>query len=228
MADSAETKPPSPASAAAPKRFGGIAWLAVFIALGVLAFLAWSQFQRAKSISAELLPDFAAVPMFRFTNEEGEEVTRSDWADGITVVNFIFTRCTGPCPLMTSRMVELQQALDKAEAQNVKLVTVTVDPEYDTPEVLKAYAESVRADPARWSFYTGAAGDVEEFVVQGMLQPLAEEPDGMPAHSTRFVVVDPNGKIRAFRDGENPEMVKGLLLDIGSLMREFGLSAQKK
>jgi cytochrome oxidase Cu insertion factor (SCO1/SenC/PrrC family) len=214
------SKAPSPTP---PQRFGAPAWVAVFIAVAVLAFLAWSQFQRAKLVSSELLPDLGSVPMFRFTNEQNETVTRSDWDGQITVVNFVFTRCTGPCPLMTSRMVELQQALARRDVKNVRLVTVSVDPEFDTPEVLKTYAQSVRADPDRWSFFTGPRPAMEDFVVRGMLQPLAEEPDGMPAHSTRFIVVDPNGKIRAFRDGENPEAVGGLLLDIGSLLREFNL-----
>jgi cytochrome oxidase Cu insertion factor (SCO1/SenC/PrrC family) len=223
MQDSPQSNTPQGRTTRPPQRFGGMAWLAIFIAVGVIAFLAWSQFQRATTNTAQMLRDFGAVPMFRFTNEQGEQVTRSDWDGQVTVVNFVFTRCTGPCPLMTSRMVELQQALAKSRAQNVRLVTVSVDPEYDTPEVLRAYAESVRADPGRWSFYTGPRPAMEEFVVRGMLQPLAEEPDGMPAHSTRFVVVDPNGKIRGFRDGESSEAVNGLLLDIGAVMREFKL-----
>lgn len=210
-----------------PKRFGGTAWFAVFIAVAVLAFLAWSQFQRAQLVSMQTLPELGAVPMFQLQNHKGQEVVRRDWQGKITVVNFIFTRCSGPCPLMTSRMVELQQALAKRNIQNVRLVSVTVDPDYDTPEVLSAYAQAVKADPDRWEFYTGPGEEVEDFVVRGMLQPLAEEPDGMPAHSTRFVVVDPNGKMRAFQDGANPEVVAGLLLDIGSLLREFNLSESR-
>lgn len=220
MSDSSPTK----SGVGAPKSFGSMAWLTVFIAVAVIGFLAWSQFQRATRNSVEILNEYGEVPLFRFTNEQGRQVARSDWDGLITVVNFIFTRCPDPCPRMTSRMLELQQALAKSRAQNVQLVTVSVDPEYDTPEVLRAYAESIRADPERWSFYTGSRPAMEEFVIRGMLQPLAEEPDGSPAHSTRFVLVDPKGKIRGFRDGEDSEAVSGLLVDIGALMREFNMN----
>ena len=204
-----------------PKRFNGLGWVAIFVGVAVMISLVWTQFQQTKKISTERLKEFGSVPMFSFTDQDGNKLSRQDLTGSVWVCNFIFTRCPGPCPMMTSRMVELQHALDRAKDDRVRLVTVTVDPEFDTPEVLKDYAQKVKADTKRWSFLTGNREEIEEFVVKGMLQPLAEEPDGLPAHSTRFVIVDPNGKIRSFRDGENPEAVANLLTDIGALMREF-------
>jgi protein SCO1/2 len=216
-----EEENPLPApNPATPPRFHALGWIAIFIAVGAVIFLAWSQFQRAMAVSREMLPEVAVVPPFSFLDQEGRTVTNRDLAEQIWVSNFIFTRCTGPCPLMTSRMMELQLALQKRGVEGVQLVSVTVDPEYDQPEVLAQYAESVRANPARWRFLTGPKDDVEKFVTRGMLQPLAEEPDGMPAHSTRFVVVDGRGRIRSFQDGQDPEVVNKLLLDLGALLRE--------
>jgi len=212
---------PAASSEPPPKRFSGFGWVAIFVGVAVMFSLVWAQFNQAKQLSTQALKEYGSVPLFSFTDQDGNTVTRRDLEGKVWVCNFIFTRCAGPCPMMTSRMLELQQALGRSKDERVRLVTVTVDPEYDTPDVLRKYADRVKADTERWSFLTGPRDKMEEFVVKGMLQPLAEEPDGMPAHSTRFVMVDPNGKIRSFRDGENPEAVANLLLDIGALMREF-------
>jgi protein SCO1/2 len=214
-----ENRPPE-SQPSAPPRFHAVAWIGIFVAVGVVLFLAWSQFQQAMKTSRESLPELAIVPPFSLVDQTGTRVTNRDLEDQIWVANFVFTRCSGPCPLMTSRMLELQLALQKRGVEGVNLVSVTVDPEYDQPAVLAEYAAAVRANPERWRFLTGDKTAVEEFVVQGMLQPLAEEPDGMPAHSTRFVVVDGRGRIRSFQDGQDSEVVSRLLLDIGSLLRE--------
>lgn len=221
MEENREQQQPGEPQGPPPKRMHGIGWVVIFVGIAVMISLVWTQFQSAQKMSTQRLKEFGSVPMFSFTNEQGETVTRRDLDGKVWVCNFVFTRCPGPCPMMTSRMLELQQALKGAKDDRVRLITVTVDPEYDTPEILKEYAEGTRADPERWSFLTGEYDKIEEFVVGGMLQPLAEEPDGLPAHSTRFVIVDPDGKIRSFRDGEHPEAVANLLTDIGALMREF-------
>ena len=210
----------SPSAPAPPPRFPALAWAAIFVAVGVILFLAWAQFQKAMEISRQMLPELAVVPPFALVDQTGAPVTNRDLEEQIWVTNLIFTRCTGPCPLMTSRMVELQLALQKRGVEGVNLISVTVDPEHDQPEVLRAYAESVRANPERWRFLTGEKNTVEDFVIKGLLQTLAEEPDGMPAHSTHFVVVDGRGRIRSLQDGQDPEVVNKLLLDIGSLLRE--------
>lgn len=224
MASDSAGEPLSPP----PKRFYGFGWVAIFVGVAVMFSLVWTQFQQMKTRSGSTLKEFGVVPKFELLDQTGANFGNTDLEGFVWVCNFIFTRCPGPCPMMTSRMLELQQALVRTGDSRVKLVTVTVDPAYDTPEILTEYAKKVHANADRWTFLTGAPTAVEEFVVKGMLQPLAEEPDGLPAHSTRFVVVDPNGKIRSFREGENPEVVANLLDDIGSLMREFPATVAKK
>jgi protein SCO1/2 len=117
-------------------------------------------------------------------------------------------------------MTQLQQQLLKAKAQDVKLVSVTVDPDYDTPEVLKNYAEQIGANQEMWKFVTGPKAHVEATVRKGFLQPLMDGEEDGPIHSSRFVVVDREGWIRSFPDGNDPEVVQKLLMDIGDLLRE--------
>ena len=102
----------------------------------------------------------------------------------------------------------------------MELVSITVDPEYDTPEVLKEYGEQVGASPERWKFLTGPKDQIEAVVMKGFLQALAKEPSGAPIHSTRFVLVDRDGWMRGFLDGNDPELAQKLLMDIGDLLRE--------
>ena len=160
----------------------------------------------------------AAVPDFSFTTQEGKTLTKPDLLGKIWVADFIFTRCSGPCPLMTSRMVELSSKL--AKNKDVKLVSVSVDPTYDTPKVLAAYASNVHADPAQWFFLTGPLKDVASFTQQGMKQALVFEPGGAPNHSARLMVVDGKGMLRSNHDGNDPEVVQKVLTDIGNLLRE--------
>ncbi len=210
------------AGSSPPRRLTGPGWVAIFVGVAVFFTLVWTQLQQAKIRGQEnKLQVLGTVPEFSLQNHRGETATLSSFRGEPWVVNFIFTRCTGPCPMMTSRMLELQQALERSKDTRVRLVTVTVDPEYDTPEVLAEYARKVKAEPQRWQFLTGEPAAVEHVVTQGFLQPLAREPSGLPAHSTRFVLVDSEGRIRSLREGENPEVVANLLMDIGALMREY-------
>ena len=165
------------------------------------------------------LEKIAKVPGFQLTDQTGKSITLEDLKGKIWAANFIFTRCKGPCPITILRMQELNTKLKKARG-NVELVTFTVDPEYDTPEVLKTFGEQLGADPASWKFLTGTPDAIQKIVVAGLLQPIAKEPDGTPAHSTRIVLVDREGWLRGYQDGLDPEAVQKLMVDIGELLRE--------
>jgi protein SCO1/2 len=119
---------------------------------------------------------------------------------------------------MSSRMAEISKELKKAS--DVRLVSLSIDPEHDTPEILTAYASRLGADPNRWIFLTGPKNQVDEFTTKGMLQVLATDPTGVPTHSTRFMVIDREGRIRTLHKLDEPELVQKLLMDIGSLLRE--------
>lgn len=123
--------------------------------------------EAARRLAGGRLRDGDAVPAFELVDQDGRPVTREDLDGRYTVVTFIFTRCPLPefCPLMVSRFRELQAAADAdpALAGPLRLLSVTLDPEYDTPEVLAAYGQAMRADFARWRFATGSEAAIDGF-----------------------------------------------------------------
>jgi protein SCO1/2 len=159
----------------------------------------------------------AEVPDFSFTTQEGKTLTKADLLGKVWVVNFIFTRCSGPCPIMTSHMMELASKVTKIP--EVKLVSVSVDPTYDTPEVLAQYANNIQVNPEQWYFLTGSLDKITAFTQQGMKQSLVTESGSMPNHSTRFMIVDQAGMIRSYHDVRDSEVVQKILIDIGNLVR---------
>ena len=198
-------------------RMQRLGWAGAFLAFVLAVVMGYSMWRGSERRDVEQLPVIRAVPDFTLTDQDGKTVTKEDLRGKIWIADFIFTRCKGPCPLMTARMLEMQRALVKAP--EIKLVSVTVDPEYDTPEVLKAYAAANQADPARWKFLTGDKAVIEKLVTEGFMQHLAEE-NGEPVHGTMFLVVDGNGMVRSARMLEDPEVIPKILTDTGNLMRE--------
>ena len=197
-----------------------IGWVVAFLAAAGLIGLAYVSLKSTRPLALPSnLEKISKVPGFQLTDQTGKSITLDDLKGKIWAANFIFTRCKGPCPITTLRMQELNTKLKKARG-NVELVTFTVDPEYDTPEILKTFGEQQGADPASWKFLTGTPDAIQKIVVTGLLQPLAKEPDGTPAHSTRIVLVDREGWLRGYQDGLDPEAVQKLMVDIGELLRE--------
>ena len=197
-----------------------IGWVVAFLVAAGLIGLAYVSL---KSTRPPALPSnlekIAQVPAFQLTDQTGKPITLEDLKGKIWAANFIFTRCKGPCPITVLRMQDLNTKLKKVRG-NVELVTFTVDPEYDTPEILKAFSEPLGANPASWKFLTGTPDAIQKIVATGLLQPIAKEPDGTPAHSTRVVLVDGEGWLRGYHDGLDPEAVQKLMVDIGELLRE--------
>lgn len=200
-------------------RMRRLGWAGAFLAFVLAVAMGYSMWQASLRRDVEQLPVIRAVPEFSLTDQNGQTVTKDDLRGHIWIADFIFTRCAGPCPLMTARMLEMQKALVKTP--EVKLVSVTVDPAYDTPEVLKAYAEANFANPDRWKFLTGDKAVIEKLVTEGFMQHLSEE-NGEPVHGTMFLIVDGNGMVRSARMLEDPELIPKVLMDTGNLLREQG------
>lgn len=145
-----------------------------------------------------VLPDFAMTAV-----GPAAEVPfgRKDMLGKVWVVDFVFTRCSGPCPLLTERLGKLAASLPP----DVGLLTVTVDPEGDTPQRLRAYAKTYGVDPRRWVFLRGTVAQTYELLYAGFRLPMSADPKAPPdarvMHSTRFVLVDKNAAIRGFYDG---------------------------
>ena len=203
-------------------RMHKLGWAGAFLGFVLAVTMGYSMWQASVRRDVEQLPVIRAVPEFALTDQNGYEVTMADLRGKIWIADFIFTRCAGPCPLMTARMLEMQKALVKTP--EVKLVSVTVDPAYDTPEVLKAYAEANFADPNSWKFLTGEKEVIEKLVTEGFMQHLAEE-NGEPVHGTMFLLVDGQGMVRSARMLEDPELIPKVLMDTGNLLREQGQSS---
>lgn len=197
-----------------------IVWVIAFVAAALLIGLAYVSLKNTRPAEPSApMEKLAQVPEFTLTDQTGSPFASADLKGKIWVANFIFTRCKGPCPLIIARMVELNGKLKKIH-DGVKLVSFTVDPEHDTPQVLANLGQNLAANPPDWKFLTGSPESINNIVVKGLLQPLAKEPDGTPAHSQRFVIVDGEGWIRGYREGEDPEVVQKLMVDIGTLLRE--------
>jgi protein SCO1/2 len=198
-------------------RMQRLGWAGAFLAFVLAVIMGYSMWRGSERRDVEQLPVIRAVPDFALTDQDGNAVAKDDLRGKIWIADFIFTRCKGPCPLMTSRMIEMQRALVKAP--EVKLVSISVDPEHDTPAVLKAYAQENGADLQRWKFLTGDKDEIRKVVTEGFMQPLDEE-NGEPVHGTMFLVVDGNGAVRSARMLEDPELIPKILMDTGNLMRE--------
>jgi len=148
---------------------------------------------RSPSLASALVERDPA-PGFSLVDQAGRPVSLGDLSGQILIVDFIFTRCPGPCPIMTARHVELQRLLSPELRARVHFVSISLDPAFDTPEVLSAYAQARGADLSRWSFLTGAEADVAEVVRRWGVGTL-RAPDGNIDHSLATFLVDGRGRI---------------------------------
>jgi len=135
------------------------------------------------------------APEIRLTDQDGRPFTLSSLRGKAVLLDFIFTRCTGPCPILTSAHVRLQQRIGESLRGKVRFVSVTLDPGHDTPERLRAYAREQGADLGSWSFLTGSPEDVERVVGAYHVGRL-REPDGGLNHTVVTYLIDAGGRIR--------------------------------
>jgi cytochrome oxidase Cu insertion factor (SCO1/SenC/PrrC family) len=173
-------------------------------------------------------PVLGEVPGFSLTNRDGRTVTLADLAGRPWVADFIFTRCPASCPMMTARMARLGRELPEGAA---RLVSFTVDPAHDTPEALARYAAAFEG-PADWLFLTGGAEELHRLSREGF--KLAVDPAPPPdmagaepiLHSTRFVLVDGEARIRGYYDAFDEESMKALERDLAALGGDSGPSGK--
>lgn len=151
------------------------------------------------------------LPDFSFTSEQGTPFGTEELTGRVYVANFIFTRCPTICPRFSEKMARIQTALDGQAG--IHLVSFSVDPEFDTPEVLREYGERYRADPTRWTFLTGDYQQLKDTVVGGfkiaMGNQAPEEDDIMSIfHGEHFVIVDQRGEIRGYVHANEEDVVE--------------------
>ncbi len=161
------------------------------------------------------LPVLGSVPDFQLTSQSGEPFDSSSLAGHVWVADFIYTTCTGPCPMMSYQMGKLQAAT--RDLPDLRLVSFTVDPQHDTPAVLAAYSRNFKADLRRWSFLTGDQARLSAVGLKGFHLNVV---DGSLVHSTRFALVDREARIRGYYSTGDNGFMKDLLRDIRRLENE--------
>ncbi|QDU63090.1 hypothetical protein Pan216_39650 [Planctomycetes bacterium Pan216] len=172
--------------------------------------------------AANLPKEFGTVPPFALTERDGRTITEKDLAGRVAVVGFIFTRCHESCPMVTGVMAQLRQELPS----DVQFISISVDPRYDKPEVLRQYASNFKADPERWWFLTGERDPVYSLIRDGFKVGVAENPDPkrlpgeLVSHTTRLAVVDGQGHLRGYFDTRDPAAIDLLKRKVGALRDE--------
>ncbi len=174
--------------------------LLLFFALFALAFLLWCV-EASRNLSRRPPPVLGTVADFTLTNQEGQAVSLAALTNHVWVADIIFTRCAGPCPRMTGQMRSLQTALPQNSA--VKLVTLTTDPDFDSPATLKKYGTRYGADFKRWTFLTGTKAQIAGLASDSLkLSAVPVKPEerkdnsDLFIHTTIFVVVDKHAELR--------------------------------
>jgi protein SCO1/2 len=224
-----------------------LVWIAIVLVL--FAIPLYFSFTRPQP---EIPPVLGEIPNFKLTNQDGREVTyNSEFRGSVLLVNFIFTTCPDVCPLLTKQMEKIQSRLQSA-APIIRLVSISVDPETDTPEVLKAYGEKYGARFKSWSFLTGDLMQIYDTVVGGFKvamdnpkvdpskkpQPVVADAQGNPpskddmtydlieiTHGEHFVMVDQAGQIRAYMQAHNDEQINQIVRTLGILANTNPLNA---
>jgi protein SCO1 len=192
----------------------GIWFLFIVLLAGIISLGSyWVFFKQEMRRSG--LPIIDTVPYFSLTERTGKTVSLSDLKGQVWIADFIFTNCADSCPMMSTRMKDLQET---AIRQGIKLVSFTVDPNRDTTEVLKSYADQYGAQGDRWLFLTGKEQYIHQLAIQGF--HLAVEKENPILHSNKFVLVDRRGRIRGYYENATPEEKHELIHAITALQKE--------
>lgn len=205
-----------------PKSFNGVGAVVIFVGIAVMISLVWTQWQQAQRRGGQALEVHGRVSQIQLVDAIDEKEVFIPNGDGhFIVLSVLASREGGVAPMLNSRFRELSHHLDRMGEDRVRLFTITIDPEYDTAQVLAAYAVEVGVNSDRWRFFTGSSQKLKSWIEKDLFAPLLGEGELFPAAPTRFVLLDPEGNIRSYRDAQNPGVVGNLLNDLGALDREF-------
>src|SRR5215469_7618840 len=214
-----------------PQQLPRTLWVGVFLMFGLLCVAGLLSMAELRNEQRPQLPIIGQIADFTLTNQDGQVTTLAALTNHVWVADIIFTRCAGPCPRMTGQMKSVQESL--APDSNVRLVTLTTDPDYDSPELLKRYGQHFGADFNRWTFLTGTKMGIAGLAA-GSLKlgstPIAPVDKKNAAdlfiHTTIFVLVDKHAQLRGIFEtgGEDVDWTNNvqpkLLADIRRLERE--------
>ena len=168
------------------------------------------------------------APKFSFTDQHGNIISNATFKDKVYVLDFIFTTCPSICPIMTKNMVTVQNAFNN---KPIGIVSITINPENDTPEVLKAYAEEYGVTNPDWHFLTGDKETIYKLANEGfnLYAGQGDQFEGGFEHSGMFALIDKDGNIVCrkdnfgnpivYYDGIEPEGIEMLISDIQQLLK---------
>lgn len=157
---------------------------------------------------------FGKAPTFTLTDSEGNSFSSEKLAGSIWVANFFFTRCNGPCPIQTAHLQQVQNHID---AKQLQIISISADPEHDTPKLLKEFAEKHHVDTKNWDFLTGELSTIVALMNTGFRLGSGSEPI---YHSSRLILVDTKGIIRGYYRGTEAPEVEKLEAAIAILLKE--------
>jgi protein SCO1/2 len=191
----------------------------IFVLIGIsVVFFLKNQGSKVSTHSAHF---YGEVPDFALVEKNGYPITKADLLGNNWIADLIFTRCQGQCPFMTQKMIELRKRVPKNE--KLKWVSISVDPSWDTPQVLSEYAKKYHADFDDWLFLTGDKEKVFSLIRKGFRLGLEEEGGSVAEpiiHSNRFILVDREGKICGMYPATDEEALQKLQQDVMKLLKE--------
>lgn len=196
----------------------------------ILVFGIWAVPKIVANFSEPDMATIGKVPDFSFINQDGKTITNDSYEDKVYVAEFFFTTCPSICPIMNRNMVKIQNEF--YGNPNLGIASFTINPEYDTPEILKAYAESYKITNANWHLMTGDKTDIYNLANAGFNLYVGEAPEveGGFEHSGFFALIDGEGNIRSrydengnpliYYDGLEDEGIQMLMEDIEVLLKQ--------
>jgi cytochrome oxidase Cu insertion factor (SCO1/SenC/PrrC family) len=199
------------------------------IACGLTGYTAWKVGSLTR---ADMSVEYEPVAEFSLVNQEGARVSHADLQGKVWVASFLFTRCCTGCPQVSASLAQLQH--DLADQPDVVFVSFSVDPEHDTPAVLKSYAESHGADSKRWWLLTGEREPLYRLIQESFHlgveenQGAARTPGNEVTHSTRLVLVDRQSRIRGRFEGRQVDEQGQLTHGLDQLKAELAKVVREK
>jgi protein SCO1/2 len=194
----------------------GLIALLLLPVIGILATCLQNGPARSKALLV-----YGNVGEFALTEASGKPVTLADLRGKVWIASFIFTHCGGSCPIMTHHLAKAQGELPVRD--DLKLVSISVDPDRDTPAVLTKYAAENRADRSRWLFLTGEKNQIQRLAREAF-KLAADDTGGTTeepiVHSSKFVLVDRTGAVRGYYDGLDVEVLHQLTRDVERVLAE--------
>ncbi|WP_338870204.1 SCO family protein [Spirosoma sp. SC4-14] len=210
------------------KNFQYALWVTVLVALGGCSGPAEKLPYLGEPETVEKIVDgkkvsvveYPTIPDFQFTNQDGKPITQQDFAGKIYVADFFFVTCPTICPVMKRNMLDVYRAYK--DSPDVRILSHTIDPEHDTPAVLKEYATELGVTNPMWQFVTGDKEKIydigqEHYLVTAKADSTVQ---GGYIHSGAFVLIDKDRHVRGMYDGTTKEGTVKLIADIEKLRKE--------